>query len=407
MKKVLLYLPICSYPPKGGPEISVHNTIKALSEVSETTCFIATDLEVGSESYSFVNENSFSLKLSPVNRFISGKAIGRKASRRIRRALGLVIGLIDAISVLESLDRYDYVWVDRVIEHGFYFMVAIKLLKPGIVVVGDTESVYSDFIRRELPYSRGIVRRGIVWAKYLLAMTKERIMSSMADKITFVSQTDSLRFEELHSNDRKKSRIFPNVVDISLYSRDKPPIRNQSIKKEPRVVLMGTFGHKNSPMDQAADWLLNDIWREVAKEYADMEVLLIGKGSGNVDVGGSIAKNVRRVGEIDSIVDCISSNDICVVPLRHESGTRFKILEAGAIGMGCVSTSLGAEGLDVNDMSEICIEDTPAGFANAIVKLAKDSEMRESFGINLKKRIEKSYSIVNLTSQAKDILQER
>ena len=40
--------------------------------------------------------------------------------------------------------------------------------------------------------------------------------------------------------------------------------------QRPRVAL-GTFGHKNSPMDQA-EWLLNDIWEEINTEYKDLSI---------------------------------------------------------------------------------------------------------------------------------------
>ena len=56
-------------------------------------------------------------------------------------------------------------------------------------------------------------------------------------------------------------------------------------------------------------------------------------------------------------------------PVRIAGGTRFKILEAMATGIPVVSTSVGAEGLNVTADENILIADTPEEFAEATLKL--------------------------------------
>ncbi len=58
-----------------------------------------------------------------------------------------------------------------------------------------------------------------------------------------------------------------------------------------------------------------------------------------------------------------------VVPLRVGGGTRLKILEAMAAGVPVVSTTLGAEGLEVEPGRDLLLADTPAAFADAIASL--------------------------------------
>ena len=64
---------------------------------------------------------------------------------------------------------------------------------------------------------------------------------------------------------------------------------------------------------------------------------------------------------------------VFVVPLRIGSGTRLKILEALAMGKAIVSTSVGAEGLDLKDGEEIFIADEPTIFADAVTRLLTDA----------------------------------
>ena len=60
-----------------------------------------------------------------------------------------------------------------------------------------------------------------------------------------------------------------------------------------------------------------------------------------------------------------------LVPLRWESGTRFKILEAFACKTPVVSTTLGAEGLAVEHGRHLLLADDPADFASAILSLVE------------------------------------
>lgn len=67
---------------------------------------------------------------------------------------------------------------------------------------------------------------------------------------------------------------------------------------------------------------------------------------------------------------------VAIVPLRAGGGTRIKILEAFAWGVPVVSTTLGAEGLDVVDGTHLLIADAPDAFASACLRLAQDESLR-------------------------------
>ena len=56
-----------------------------------------------------------------------------------------------------------------------------------------------------------------------------------------------------------------------------------------------------------------------------------------------------------------------VVPLRIGGGTRLKIYEAMAMGKAVVSTSIGAEGLDVKSGRDLILADDAASTCQAII----------------------------------------
>jgi glycosyltransferase involved in cell wall biosynthesis len=69
--------------------------------------------------------------------------------------------------------------------------------------------------------------------------------------------------------------------------------------------------------------------------------------------------------------------DIAVVPLRIASGTRLKILESFAHRLPVVSTTLGADGLDVRDGIHLLLADTAEDFAVACQRLLVDTDLRK------------------------------
>jgi glycosyltransferase involved in cell wall biosynthesis len=89
--------------------------------------------------------------------------------------------------------------------------------------------------------------------------------------------------------------------------------------------------------------------------------------------------SVEVTGTVPSIVDHLREAAVFVVPLRMGGGTRLKIYEGMAMGKATVSTSVGAEGLDVQHGRDILLEDNPAGFAKAIVTLLGDANVRRRY----------------------------
>ena len=79
------------------------------------------------------------------------------------------------------------------------------------------------------------------------------------------------------------------------------------------------------------------------------------------------------------------------MPLRAGGGTRLKILEAAACGVPVVSTRIGAEGLELEEGSEILLHDDAPDFANAVVRLLEDASLRAALAAAARSRVERRY----------------
>jgi glycosyltransferase involved in cell wall biosynthesis len=85
---------------------------------------------------------------------------------------------------------------------------------------------------------------------------------------------------------------------------------------------------------------------------------------------------VSVVGMVPEMGPELARADLAVVPVRYGSGTRLKILESFAHRIPVVSTTIGAEGLDVNHGTHLLLADDAEGFAEACERLLVDQPLR-------------------------------
>ena len=112
--------------------------------------------------------------------------------------------------------------------------------------------------------------------------------------------------------------------------------------------------------------------------------------------GFLMSSALEFTGTLPDLRPVIAKAAVCVVPLRIGSGTRLKILEAGAMGKAMVSTTIGAEGLDFDPGREILIADDPVSFARNVVDLLHDPARRKALGEAARKRVRQDYDITAL-----------
>jgi len=105
-------------------------------------------------------------------------------------------------------------------------------------------------------------------------------------------------------------------------------------------------------------------------------VLIVGRAGGDLDRLAAI-KEVRVVVNPPDLTAYYAQSDVVIVPLRGGGGTRVKILEAFSHGLPVLSTTIGAEGLDVTPCSDIIIVDGAEAFADWCLRLWTDDLLRQ------------------------------
>jgi glycosyltransferase involved in cell wall biosynthesis len=129
------------------------------------------------------------------------------------------------------------------------------------------------------------------------------------------------------------------------------------------------------PNIDAVEYFCREIWPVVLSAHADARFQIVGRNP-HPRVRRLASASVEVTGTVPSVSDYLRSATVVIVPLRIGGGTRLKIFEAMAMAKAMVSTSIGAEGLDVTHGRDLLIADDAASFAAAILQLLRDPELR-------------------------------
>lgn len=171
--------------------------------------------------------------------------------------------------------------------------------------------------------------------------------------------------------DSARVTVVPTGVDVQQY-------RPESADRETDSVVTFVGAMDWEPNIDAVEFFRNEIWDSVIERIPEARFCIVGRNPGR-RIQNLASSSIEVTGRVKSVVDYLRKASVVVVPLRIGGGTRLKIYEAMAAGKAVVSTTVGAEGLDVHPGHDIVIADDPRSFADAIVALLKDGKLRRSY----------------------------
>jgi len=238
-------------------------------------------------------------------------------------------------------------------------------------------------------------------SKYLEILTK-RLLNFEAkaikkvDFLIAITEADAELFQTMDTD----ASIFvsPAGLDLEDYVTDK------SKKEWPGIFHLGALNWM--PNVQGIEWFLKEIWPKLHTVFPKLKFYIAGRNMPEwlkkLDRVG-----VVPVGEVENAVDFMNSKSIMVVPLLSGSGMRIKIIEGMALGKTIISTTIGAEGIDYEDETNILIADEPEEFVNAIKKCINNVEFANRVGKNARQLAEAEYSNKSLIGKLIGFYEEK
>jgi glycosyltransferase involved in cell wall biosynthesis len=132
------------------------------------------------------------------------------------------------------------------------------------------------------------------------------------------------------------------------------------------------------PNIDAVAYFCSEIFPNIRAEFPQAIFEIVGRNP-HATVKQLASPFVEVTGTVPSVSKYLNEASVMVVPLRIGGGTRLKIFEAMAVGKAVVSTSIGAEGLDVQSGRDLILADDAKSFAEAVCLLLRDAQRRRGY----------------------------
>lgn len=194
-------------------------------------------------------------------------------------------------------------------------------------------------------------------------------------------------------------QVVDNGVDLEFFRDFDQPSDDEA----PGLVFTGSMDWR--PNQDSVEYFVHEILPLVKRTHPHIKTVLVGRNPPPKIVALGNVDGVTVTGTVDDVRPYIKRANVFIVPLRIGGGSRLKILEAMAMKKPVVSTSVGAEGLDVNDDRELLLADTPEQFAEQINLLLSDQPKARRLGEAGRTLVEQHYGWDALSVKLEQFMQ--
>lgn len=382
--KILILCNKSPYPPKEGGPIAMNAIIEGLINAGHQVKVLA------------INSNKYGVEVKD----IPGNYRQKTGIETVY--IDLSIKPVDAFLNLFTGKSYH---VERFISNTFRDKL-IEILKQETFDIVQMETLYiSPYIEtiREFSDARIVLRAHNI--EHLIWQRVATITRNPLKKIYLQHLAKTLKKYELGVLDQ-----FDGIVTITAKDGDyfnqmgckvaliAVPfgIDIEKIKENPGIETefpsLFSIGAMNwMPNEEGIKWFLEKVWPQVYQAFPDLKFYVAGREMPDW-LRHTQLPNVVVVGEVEDAFEFMYSKAIEIVPLFSGSGIRIKIIEGMAAGRAIVSTTIGAEGINVEHAKNILLADDPDSFFEAISLCVQDISFCNKLGVSARELILKEHS---------------
>lgn len=190
--------------------------------------------------------------------------------------------------------------------------------------------------------------------------------------------------------------VVPNGTTLDM-------VRPQPPAGPPELLFTGTMNY--APNRDGILWFASEIWPHILTQVPEARLLVVGRQpDARVRRLERNNEGIEVTGEVAEMGTYFERATAVIVPLRSGGGTRLKILDAFASARPVVSTRIGAQGIDVEDGEQLLLGDEPREFAQQVVRLLRDADLRSRLSANSRRLIDERYNWRVIAEQYIDAL---
>ena len=204
-----------------------------------------------------------------------------------------------------------------------------------------------------------------------------------------------------------REAIQPRLPGVNIVTSPFPVPADLSDGSAVAAAFAGHFcfvaSGSHNPNRDALEWLLSEIWPQIAAQLPSATLRIIGEWS-PADQALFARPGVKFLGFVPELPPVLHGG-IMLVPLRVGSGLRVKILAALTLGVPVVTTAIGAEGLLLEPGAEMLVGNSAGDFAAAAVKVASDPVLWPAMARAGREAVKRNYSPAMVRAQRNQIYQ--
>jgi len=378
--RILFITETIPYPLDSGGRIKTYHTLRMLVPAHEVRV------------HAFIREASQAAhqsKLEALGVSVALHLVPRSANREAASALRSVVrapytverhldGGVRRQVAADARDwRPDLVYCDHLSMAGY-------ALPLGVPVVYDAHNVEHAILQRYAATARNPVMRMAASIEWRRVRAYERAVCRASRLVLVVSDVDRQALSALAGTD-----VTFATVPIAVDAAGVAPIAG--LTTEPRVVFLGGLHWPPNADGLAA--FVREIWPRVRAARPEATLTSVGRDDAPVAAALRETPGVTLTGWVPDIEPFVRRGRVLAVPLRAGSGMRVKILEAMARGLPVVSTAVGCEGIDVQPGRHLLVENDPARFAAAVLRVLDDDALAASLARNARALVLARYDV--------------
>jgi len=230
-------------------------------------------------------------------------------------------------------------------------------------------NVESEIWRRHAATATNPVKKAIYGVEFQKMLGYEQIEVRRFHHVVAVSENDRKLMTQWV--DPGHVTVIPTGVDLAQYRPDA-----SAPEPAPLITFVGAMDWE--PNVDGVEYFCREIWPNILAEVPEARFRIVGRNPDH-RVQKWASEWVEVTGRVPSVVEHLQQSAVVVVPLRIGGGTRLKIYEAMATAKAVVSTTVGAEGLDVRHGCDLMLADDSKSFAHAVIMLLRDRELRHRY----------------------------